>query len=78
MTRVLAFAFRNIARNRVRSFSLIALASVGVCALILIAAGYEFLFSSATAGSVESDGIFSSCGRKTPRTLPSTGTDTSP
>ncbi len=56
MTRVLAFAFRNIARNRVRSFSLIALASVGVCALILIAAGYEFLFSSATAGSVESDG----------------------
>lgn len=56
MTRVLAFAFRNMARNRVRSVSLIALASVGVCALILIAAGYEYLFASAASRSVESDG----------------------
>ncbi|HNY18111.1 MAG TPA: hypothetical protein PKL75_11695 [Treponemataceae bacterium] len=56
MTRILAFAFRNVFRSPARSASLAAIATIGACVLILIAAGYEDLFHNAAAQSVASDG----------------------
>ena len=56
MTRILAFAFRNPFRSPARSASLAAIAAVGACVLILIAAGYEDLFHNAAAQSVAADG----------------------
>lgn len=56
MIRLLAFAFRNVFRSPARSASLAAIATIGACVLILIAAGYEDLFHNAAAQSVASDG----------------------
>ena len=56
MTGPVSLAFRNLLRSRVRALSLLALASAGVCALVLVAGEYEFLFAGAGKSSVESDG----------------------
>ena len=56
MTGPVSLAFRNLLRSRVRALSLLALASAGVCALVLVAGEYEFLFSGAGKSVVEADG----------------------
>ncbi len=56
MTGPVSLAFRNLLRSRVRALSLLALAASGVCALVLVAGEYEFLFAGAGKSVVESDG----------------------
>ena len=57
MTRLIAFAFRNVFRSSARSASLAAIAMIGACVLILFAAGYVDIFHNAAARSVASDGV---------------------
>lgn len=56
MTRLINYAFRNIWRSRVRTIALLTIISIGVTVLVLIAAGYEDLFDSASMESVAKDG----------------------